>query len=163
MRSNHTSVLVERRMRIATWNCRSGLARDRGSVSGYNKFHQTEHVDEEADKTRFARGRDGPSWHIDLVFVPDSWMISDVFLGEVDRYLGQGRSDHLPVIVTDFTSATDPGGVFLVTLSVAADAQVRGHMCWSGVFDPIGGRRYVRSRSQAAEQIEAGNLAGLEP
>ncbi len=25
------------------------------------------------------------------------------------------------------------------------------------------GRRYVRSRSQAAEQIEAGNRAGLEP
>jgi len=61
------------------------------------------------------------------------------------------------------TSRTPKRAVCLVTLSVATEAQVKGHMCWSSAFDPFEGSTLSSSRSQAAEQIEAGNRAGLEP
>src|SRR4029453_3197534 len=67
----------------------------------------------------------------------------------------------------ELTAGTDPRpsghpslAVCLVTLSVATEAQVKGHMRWSRGFDPIEGSTLGFNRSQAAEQIEAGNRAG---
>ena len=39
------------------------------------------------------------------------------------------------------TSRTPKRAVCLVTLSVATEAQVKGHMCWSSAFDPFRVRR----------------------
>jgi len=73
---------------------------ERRLVSAYHKFHQIKPVDEEKEMTRYSRGRDDPSWHIDLVFVPKSWTITNVEVGTFDQYPGRGRSDHVPVTVT---------------------------------------------------------------
>jgi hypothetical protein len=34
------------------------------------------------------------------VFVPNSWQVDSVVVGPFDRYPGEHRSDHVPVVVT---------------------------------------------------------------
>ena len=47
------------------------------------------------------RTRDGPTYHIDYVFVPDAWLpaISEFNVGEFDGWCGNGLSDHVPITV----------------------------------------------------------------
>jgi endonuclease/exonuclease/phosphatase family metal-dependent hydrolase len=77
-----------------------GRLGERGWLSAYHKFHKTQPADNEEEMTRYSRGPDDPSWHIDLVFVPDAWTISSVEVGTFGQYPGRGRSDHVPVVVT---------------------------------------------------------------
>jgi endonuclease/exonuclease/phosphatase family metal-dependent hydrolase len=81
-----------------------GRLGERGLVSAYHKFHQTQPADKEEEMTRYSRGRDDPSWHIDLVFVPNAWTITDVEVGKYEEYPGRNRSDHVPVCVAIATA-----------------------------------------------------------
>lgn len=74
--------------------------RARGLVSAYHDHNHLGPLDDEVEKTRFARGPDGPAWHIDLIFVPRDWSIQGVEVGAFKQYAGPGRSDHVPVVVT---------------------------------------------------------------
>lgn len=78
--------------------------RERGLVSAYHKHRDISHTDVEEDKTAYTGRRGGAGFHIDLVFVPDVWRITDVQVGTFDQYPGRGRSDHVPVVVTISTT-----------------------------------------------------------
>jgi exodeoxyribonuclease III len=47
------------------------------------------------------RRLDGPSYHIDYCFVPDSWLtsITAVTVGRFEKWVGNCLSDHVPLIV----------------------------------------------------------------
>jgi endonuclease/exonuclease/phosphatase family metal-dependent hydrolase len=76
------------------------LLRDRGLVSAYHKHRGVAHTDADQEVTAYT-GRGGNlGFHIDFVFVPDSWHIRGVEVGTFDGYPGQHRSDHVPVVVT---------------------------------------------------------------
>lgn len=47
------------------------------------------------------RARDGPTYHIDYVFVPAAWLpaISAFHVGDFDDWCGNGLSDHVPITV----------------------------------------------------------------
>jgi endonuclease/exonuclease/phosphatase family metal-dependent hydrolase len=77
---------------------------ERGLVSADHKFHRIQPADGEEEMTRYPRGRDDPSWHIDLVFVPDAWKITNVEVGTYEDYPGRNRSDHVPVVVAIATT-----------------------------------------------------------
>jgi endonuclease/exonuclease/phosphatase family metal-dependent hydrolase len=70
----------------------------RGLVSAYHSHHSADHLDEEKEMTRYGGGPDKRAYHIDLVFVPDSWAITNVEVGTYDPE--RLRGDHVPVVVT---------------------------------------------------------------
>lgn len=47
------------------------------------------------------RKKDGPTYHIDYVFLPAGWVdrVTDLRLGTFEDWCGSGLSDHVPVIV----------------------------------------------------------------
>ncbi len=47
------------------------------------------------------RKKDGPTYHIDYVFVPDRWIekITNLQLGTFEDWCGSGLSDHVPIVV----------------------------------------------------------------
>ncbi len=47
------------------------------------------------------RKKDGPTYHLDYVFVPRSWVenISELTVGSFEDWCGSGLSDHVPVVV----------------------------------------------------------------
>ena len=47
------------------------------------------------------RTREGPTYHIDYIFVPEPWLkdISDFSIGDFDDWCGNGLSDHVPIVI----------------------------------------------------------------
>jgi exodeoxyribonuclease-3 len=47
------------------------------------------------------RTRDGPTYHIDYIFLPEAWLarIRDFHVGTFDDWCGAGLSDHVPVVI----------------------------------------------------------------
>jgi exodeoxyribonuclease-3 len=47
------------------------------------------------------RTRDGPTYHIDYIFIPEAWQpsILELRVGAFDDWCGNGLSDHVPVVV----------------------------------------------------------------
>src|SRR5262249_45041452 len=47
------------------------------------------------------RRKDGPTYHIDYVFVPRQWTdrISELTVGTYEDWCGSGLSDHVPIVV----------------------------------------------------------------
>lgn len=47
------------------------------------------------------RIREGPTYHIDYIFVPESWLkaMSNFSIGDFDDWCGTGLSDHVPIVI----------------------------------------------------------------
>ena len=57
----------------------------------------------ESEPTHYWRDRtkDGPTYHIDYVFVPRQWLprVRSVEVGGFEDWCGAGLSDHVPIVV----------------------------------------------------------------
>ena len=71
-----------------------------GLVSAYHAFHKIE-SGKEAEATLYWRDRkkDGPKYHIDYCFIPESWIgrLRQASIGSFDQWIK--LSDHMPLIV----------------------------------------------------------------
>ncbi|MGI9390745.1 MAG: hypothetical protein ACR2O1_11865 [Boseongicola sp.] len=70
--------------------------------SVYHALHNEAHGQESTPTIYWRdRTRDGPTYHIDYVFVPSDWipLISEFQIGSFDDWIGNGLSDHVPIIV----------------------------------------------------------------
>src|SRR4029077_1697330 len=82
-----------------------------GLVSAYHA-HTGEKQGEETVPTLYWRDRkkDGPTYHIDYVFLPRAWIdrIRAFGVGSFEDWCGAGLSDHVPVVVDVTLDAGDP-------------------------------------------------------
>jgi exodeoxyribonuclease III len=73
-----------------------------GLVSAYHE-HRGELPGAELTPTHYWRDRrkDGPTYHIDYVFLPRLWLkqVTNVEIGSFEAWCGTGLSDHVPVVV----------------------------------------------------------------
>lgn len=73
-----------------------------GLVSAYHTIRGEAHG-QESEPTLYWRDRtkDGPTYHIDYVFLPTAWIgkVSHLSVGAFETWCGAGLSDHVPVIV----------------------------------------------------------------
>lgn len=73
-----------------------------GLYSAYHAFHEEEHG-RETIPTHYWRDRriDGPTYHIDYVFAPLPWLrnTKEFEIGTFDDWIGNGLSDHVPLII----------------------------------------------------------------
>jgi exodeoxyribonuclease-3 len=72
-----------------------------GLVSAYHAIRGEAHG-KESEPTLYWRDRtkDGPTYHIDYVFLPKRWLgQAKVDIGTFEAWCGAGLSDHVPVIV----------------------------------------------------------------
>jgi len=73
-----------------------------GLVSGYHVL-SGEQQGLETEPTIYWRDRtrDGPTYHIDYVFLPDYWVphIREFTIGGFDEWCGSGLSDHVPLVL----------------------------------------------------------------
>jgi exodeoxyribonuclease-3 len=73
-----------------------------GLVSAYHAVRGEAHG-EEREPTLYWRDRtkDGPTYHIDYVFLPMLWIerVRDLSIGSFETWCGSGLSDHVPVVV----------------------------------------------------------------
>jgi exonuclease III len=73
-----------------------------GLLSAYHKFHGEQQGGESRPPLYWRdRRKDGPTYHIDYVFLPDPWIrkVKELRLGRFEDWCGAGLSDHVPVIV----------------------------------------------------------------
>jgi exodeoxyribonuclease-3 len=71
-------------------------------VSAYHLAHGEEQGSETIPTLYWRdRRKDGPTYHIDYVFVPAAWMprMREVRVGTFDDWCGVGLSDHAPIVV----------------------------------------------------------------
>lgn len=75
---------------------------DRGLVSAYHAI-SGEAQGEETMPTHYWRDRkkDGPTYHLDYVFAPTSWVekAREMEVGNFEDWCGSGLSDHVPILV----------------------------------------------------------------
>jgi exodeoxyribonuclease-3 len=73
-----------------------------GLVSAYHAVHGEAHG-AESEPTLYWRDRtkDGPTYHIDYVFMPALWVakVRELSIGTFEAWCGSGLSDHVPVVV----------------------------------------------------------------
>ena len=73
-----------------------------GLVSAYHAIRGEPHG-KESEPTLYWRDRtkDGPTYHIDYVFLPAPWIakVRELSIGTFETWCGSGLSDHVPVIV----------------------------------------------------------------
>jgi exodeoxyribonuclease-3 len=73
-----------------------------GLVSAYHTIRGEAHG-QESEPTLYwhDRTKDGPTYHIDYVFLPTAWIgkVSHLSIGAFETWCGAGLSDHVPVIV----------------------------------------------------------------
>jgi exodeoxyribonuclease-3 len=73
-----------------------------GLVSAYHT-HRGERQGEETTPTLYWRDRkkDGPTYHIDYIFIPRDWIacVRGLSVGSFEEWCGSGLSDHVPVLV----------------------------------------------------------------
>jgi endonuclease/exonuclease/phosphatase family protein len=77
------------------------LLRERGLVSAYHEVRE-EAFGSESEPTIYWRERklDGPRFHIDYCFLPESWIPhTSVTVGTFDEWVAPKFSDHVPLIV----------------------------------------------------------------
>ena len=78
------------------------ILRKRGLVSVYHELRCEAHG-QETEPTIYWRDRtrDGPTYHIDYMFLPSTWLSAiDAFeIGSFDDWCGNGLSDHVPLTV----------------------------------------------------------------
>ena len=78
------------------------LEEEFGLVSAYHSIRGEAHG-KESEPTLYWRDRtkDGPTYHIDYVFLPSAWIgkVRHLSIGTFERWCGPGLSDHAPVIV----------------------------------------------------------------
>jgi hypothetical protein len=72
------------------------LLADAGIVSAYHTFTHEERGSE-SRKTQFMYRQSHRGYHIDYVFVPNTWTVSRVKIGDYEKW--RGLSDHYPVVV----------------------------------------------------------------
>jgi endonuclease/exonuclease/phosphatase family metal-dependent hydrolase len=70
--------------------------RELGLVSAYHTYHGVGQGDER-HPTHYWHRRPEKAFHIDYCFVPASWNLQNVQVGEREAWIGQ--SDHMPLIV----------------------------------------------------------------
>jgi exodeoxyribonuclease-3 len=79
-----------------------GLLERLGLVSAYHAIRAEVHG-QETVPTLYWRNRtkDGPTYHIDYVFVPDRWIdrVTHLSVGTFEDWCGAGLSDHVPIVV----------------------------------------------------------------
>ena len=73
-----------------------------GLVSAYHEV-RGEKQGSESTPTLYWRDRkkDGPTYHIDYIFLPRLWMnqVAEMTVGSFEDWCGSGLSDHVPIIV----------------------------------------------------------------
>ena len=73
-----------------------------GLVSAYHA-RTGELNGEETEPTHYWRDRkkDGPTYHIDYIFLPEAWLgaVSDFQVGTFEDWCGSGLSDHVPLVL----------------------------------------------------------------
>jgi len=73
-----------------------------GLVSAYHAVRGEAHG-AESEPTLYWRDRtkDGPTYHIDYIFVPSLWIgkVRELSIGTFETWCGSGLSDHVPVVV----------------------------------------------------------------
>jgi len=73
-----------------------------GLVSAYHAIRGEAHG-QESEPTLYWRDRtkNGPTYHIDYVFLPSAWIgkVSHLSVGAFETWCGAGLSDHVPVVV----------------------------------------------------------------
>jgi exodeoxyribonuclease-3 len=78
------------------------IMEEMGLVSAYHAVRGEPHG-EESEPTLYWRDRtkDGPTYHIDYVFLPVPWIekVRELTVGTFETWCGSGLSDHAPVIV----------------------------------------------------------------
>ena len=78
------------------------IMEDMGLVSAYHAIRGEPHG-KESEPTLYWRDRtkDGPTYHIDYVFLPAPWIakVRELSIGTFETWCGSGLSDHVPVIV----------------------------------------------------------------
>ena len=79
-----------------------GVLDDLGLTSAYHEIFGEAHG-EETVPTHYWRDRreDGPTYHIDFVFVPREWLdrVTHFEVGSFASWCGNGLSDHVPIVV----------------------------------------------------------------
>lgn len=71
-------------------------------VSAYHEMRGEEQGSETSPTIYWRdRKKDGPTYHLDYVFVPRPWVrhISELTVGSFEQWCGSGLSDHVPVVV----------------------------------------------------------------
>src|SRR5260370_18324 len=72
------------------------------SLNGYHAVRGEAHG-AESEPTLYWRDRtkDGPTYHIDYIFVPSLWIgkVRELSIGTFETWCGSGLSDHVPVVV----------------------------------------------------------------
>ncbi len=73
-----------------------------GLVSAYHEING-ELQGQESQPTLYWRDRkrDGPTYHIDYIFVPRDWVggVRSFSVGGFDDWVGSGLSDHVPLVM----------------------------------------------------------------
>jgi len=72
----------------------------RGLVNAYNSFYELAANARLAHPTSYFQWNRARPYHMDFVFVPESWSIRSVEVGSFEDYPARGLSDHVPVIVS---------------------------------------------------------------
>jgi exodeoxyribonuclease-3 len=71
-------------------------------VSAYHEIRGEAHG-RETEPTLYWRDRkkDGPTYHIDYVFMPEAWIarVTHLSVGSFEEWCGSGLSDHVPIVV----------------------------------------------------------------
>jgi endonuclease/exonuclease/phosphatase family metal-dependent hydrolase len=78
-------------------------------VNAYNSFYKIADDGRPDHPTSYFQWNRASPYHMDFVFVPESWSIRSVEVGSFEDYPGRGLSDHVPVIVSVSTEAGGAG------------------------------------------------------
>lgn len=90
----------------ASWRNRHHLRNveslaERGLVSAYHSFFDVPHDVAPPQPTSYFQWNRERPYHMDFVFVPDTWVIRSVEVGTFEDYpAARGLSDHVPVTVS---------------------------------------------------------------
>ena len=79
-----------------------GALKDLGLVSAYHAIRGERHGRETVPTLYWRdRTKDGPTYHIDYVFLPDRWIsrVRSLRVGTFEEWCGSGLSDHVPIVV----------------------------------------------------------------
>lgn len=78
------------------------MLKKRDLISAYHEIFGEAHGKENTPTIYWRdRTRDGPTYHIDYVFLPRSWLnaINEFSVGNYDDWCASGLSDHVPLVI----------------------------------------------------------------